>query len=73
MAAHKPLIGKAPRGIPAKSGAVNFFFQQDSGHLKRQWQKRSDDFWSATRPSVSNQAPSWREFENWQSGKKAKS
>ncbi len=73
MAASKPLIGKAPRGIPAKSGAVNFFFQQDSGHLKRQWQKRSDDFWSATRPSVSNRAPAWREFESWQSGKKAKS
>ena len=68
----KPLLGKRSLGIPAKSGAVNFFFQQDTNHLKRKWQKRADDFWSATRPSMSNQAPQWSEFESWQSNKKSK-
>lgn len=72
MQQSKPLIGKANRGIPAKSGAVNFFFQQDTNNLKRQWQKRADDFWGATRPSVSNEAPAWREFESWKANKDAK-
>ena len=70
MPALKPLVGTLQVAIPSKSGAVNFFFNQDSNNLKRKWSRTNDDFWNATRPSISNAAPNWTEFESWQSAKK---
>lgn len=49
---------------PAKSKNVNFFFSQDSNHLKRKWTDRQD-FWKTTRPELSNEAPRWEAFEVW--------
>lgn len=58
------LTPKARVDNPAKSTNVNFFFSQDSTHLKRKWSNRQD-FWKTTRPEVSNEAPRWEAFESW--------
>lgn len=63
-----PLKGRA--GLRAKSGNVNFFFTQDSTNLKRKWGSRSD-FWTATRPEQSNEAPRWEAFESWRDQSKS--
>ena len=62
---------KLAAGIAAKSKAVNFFFSQDSGHLKRKWANRQN-FWNSTRPSQTNEAPRWKEFESWREEAKSK-
>lgn len=63
-----PLKGRP--GLRAKSGAVNFFFNQDSSNLKRKWADRPN-FWNTTRPEVSNEAPRWEAFESWRGEEKS--
>ena len=58
------LTPKVRADNPAKSTNVNFFFNQDSTHLKRKWADRQD-FRKTTRPQISNEAPKWEAFESW--------